>query len=86
MPVSSLDPGPGDRAEPRVSDKFVGACENADGVQLDRAEPSQHPGHATSPAAGAVQALRTQGHQPYVGGGQRELGYLGSARDHKLAA
>ncbi len=74
VPVGALDPVPRHRAEPRVGDQLVGAGQHADGVQLHRAQPAQHGGHAAAAAAGAQEALRAQREQPRLVGRQGQLG------------
>ena len=46
IPVRALDPGPGHWPEARVGDQLVGASQHADRVELDPADPAQHPRHA----------------------------------------
>ena len=52
----------------------MGAGQHADGVQLHRAEPAQHRGHAAAAAPGPEQALRAQREQPGLAGRQGQLG------------
>ena len=62
MPVRLLDLLARDSSEAGVGDKLVRAGEDADGVQLDGAEPAQHGGHATAARVGADEPLRGKGH------------------------
>ena len=47
-------------------DQLVRAGQHADRVQLDRADPPEHGGHAASPGLRADEALSPEGHEPGV--------------------
>jgi hypothetical protein len=86
VPVRPLDPVPGNRAEPGVRHELMRPGEHADGVELHRAKPAQHRGHAAAAAAGADEALCTQRHQPYVVGGQGYLRFLHGEGGHNYGS
>lgn len=73
-PVRLLHRAPAHRAEPGVRNQLVRAGQHRDGVQLDRSEVAQHPGHARPAVRSPQEALGAQRDAAGLVGGEFDCG------------
>ena len=72
VPVCPLDLLPADGAEPGVRDELVGAGQDGDRVELDRAQAAQDRGRTAAAGLGAQKPLGAQDDAAGLVGGESE--------------
>jgi len=70
IPVGPFDPLPRNGPQAGICHQFMRPGQDADGIQLDAAQPVKHPDHPAAAPASAQKPLRTQGHPPHLVRGQ----------------